>query len=367
MIACYTNVLALDVQHHRPVSLLEERESSWSPSIPRRDPSWSSTSARSTSSSSPAGSASSTSSRRSSATTSRPSAVRELNPLALILSGGPGASTSPAPRSAIRQLFRWASRCWASATACNWPARPWAARCRPARPREYGRAECRVLDRQRAPVPRRARRDRRLDEPRRPGPGRRRGLRPAGRHRHLPDRRRQASQSLPVYGLQFHPEVTHTPLRLADPGQLPRPDLRLPAALDDGDVHRARRSSRSASSVGPNDRVDLRPVRRRRFVGRAPPCWRRPSGRRSSASSSTTACSAQASGERWPTTFGRPLQGRPARRRCRRPVPRRPGRRDRPAGEAASASATRSSTSSATRPGRSPTPSSWPRARSTPT
>ena len=63
----------------------------------------------------------------------------------------------------------------------------------------------------------------------------------------------------------------------------------------------------------------------------------------------------------------RPLQGRPARRRRPRPLPdaldgRRPTRR-----RSGSGSATRSSTSSATRPARSPTRGSWRRGRSTPT
>ena len=34
-------------------------------------------------------------------------------------------------------------------------------------------------------------------------------------------------RSLPLYGLQFHPEVTHTPQGTHDPGQLPARRLRL--------------------------------------------------------------------------------------------------------------------------------------------
>ena len=60
--------------------------------------------------------------------------------------------------------------------------------------REYGRAQCRVTQAERA-VRRRARRDRRLDEPRRPGVAGLRRFPAAGRHRHLPVRRGEASRS----------------------------------------------------------------------------------------------------------------------------------------------------------------------------
>ena len=49
-----------------------------------------------------------------------------------------------------------------------------------------------------------------MDEPRRPGVAGVGRFPAAGRHRHLPRRRGEARQ-LPIYGLQFHPEVTHTP------------------------------------------------------------------------------------------------------------------------------------------------------------
>ena len=64
--------------------------------------------------------------------------------------GPAGASSSPAarpastrtrPRSAIRIFSISAFRCWASATACNWPARCSAARSTSAPAREYGRAQ----------------------------------------------------------------------------------------------------------------------------------------------------------------------------------------------------------------------------------
>ena len=75
-------------------------------------------------------------------------------------------------RGATRGSSTWACRSWGSATGCNSPARPWGARSRPTRPRVRPR---------RVPRPRRrtsrcsttSRADDRLDEPRRPGPGRR--------------------------------------------------------------------------------------------------------------------------------------------------------------------------------------------------
>ncbi len=60
--------------------------------------------------------------------------------------------------------------------------------------REYGRAHCRVTQPRRA-VRRHARRDRGVDEPRRPGVAGFRRFPAPGRHRHLPVRRGQASRS----------------------------------------------------------------------------------------------------------------------------------------------------------------------------
>ena len=46
-------------------------------------------------------------------------------------------------------------------------------------------------------------------------------------------------RSLPIYGLQFHPEVTHTPQGEADPAQLPVRRLRLHRHLEAGRLRRA--------------------------------------------------------------------------------------------------------------------------------
>ena len=92
--------------------------------------------------------------------------------------------------------------------------------------------------------------DDRLDEPRRPGAGRRRRLRPAGRDRHLPDRRRQAPRRGRSTASSSTPRSRTRPYGAADPGQLPRPGLRQPGHVEDGGVHRASRRARSRARSG---------------------------------------------------------------------------------------------------------------------
>ena len=102
---------------------------------------------------------------------------------------------------------------------------------------------------------------------------------------------RSGTASRPVYGLQFHPEVAHTPYGTLILGNFLDRICQQPAHLDDGGVHRAvgrrdrpRRSGRPTGSSAGSPAASIRRS--------PPPCWPRRSGRGSSASSSTTACSA---------------------------------------------------------------------------
>ena len=249
-----------------------------------------------------------------------------------------------------------------------WPQR--ARRRRRARPptREYGRAECPILDADEPLFQRRRRRETTVwmshgDQVH--------GRRPASAHRPapptLPDRRRSRHRSAPLYGLQFHPEVVAHRLRRAILGNFLYRSLRRPRRLDDGGVLERGGRRPIRERVGRGDRVvcglsggvdsavaaallasapwaervvcvfvdNGAAAHRRGGAGGAQPA-RRPRGSRS--------CVVDAR---------RPL---PRRARRRRPTPRRSGSR----------SATRSSTSSATRRSVDPRASaSWPRGRST--
>ena len=164
--------------------------------------------------------------------------VRELNPLALILSGGPSSVYEAGAPGATRACSTSASRSSASATACNWPAR-----------RSGGRSSPALLGSTAGPTCGCSTPDEPLfhdvphhttvwmshgDQVQIGG----RGFRPPGRDRDLPGRRRQAPRAA---GLRppVPPRGRPHAVRRPDPGQLPRPDLPEPALLDDGHVHRA--------------------------------------------------------------------------------------------------------------------------------
>ena len=132
----------------------------------------------------------------------------------------------------------------------------------------------------------------RLDEPRRPGPE---PLEPVpGRWRPTDTCPNAAVRhhTLPLYGLQFHPEVTHTQF-----GEQLLANFVRNVCGCHGDwkmslVHR--RADPVDPRAGRHEPRDLRALRRRRFLASRPRCCSRRSARSSRASSSTTACSAAA-------------------------------------------------------------------------
>ena len=182
--------------------------------------------------------------------------VRELNPLALDpLGRARRAFTNPERPTAIRQIFELGiadpGNLLRNATGLP---RPWAPRCRRSAAREFGRARVPGARPRRAALSRCAARDDRLDEPRRPDPGRRRRFLAAGRRLRPARSRRSRIVELPFYGLQFHPEVSHTPYGSLILGNF------LDRICQNPRTGRWGRSSSGRSSeilrrVGPTDRV----------------------------------------------------------------------------------------------------------------
>ncbi len=167
------------------------------------------------------------------------------------------------------------------------------------------------------------------------------------------------------YGVQFHPEVSHTPLRQRHPAQLPPRRLRVQRRLADGRVHRERRRRLPRESRRRARR--LRPLRRRGFLRRrhARPQSRSATG--CTASSWTTACCGENEvGER-AQHVPRPLRRGPGRRGRGGALPRQAARRDRPGAEAAHHRPHVHRGLPREGEDRSPALGSWRRARSTPT
>ena len=89
--------------------------------------------------------------------------------------------------------------------------------------------------------------------------------------------RRSRTPERGIYGIQFHPEVVHTPYGQHDPHDVPRGRLRLRADVVAGLDHR--RAGRADPRPGRRRARDLRALRRGRLVGRR--AARAPRGRRS--------------------------------------------------------------------------------------
>ena len=165
--------------------------------------------------------------------------IRELAPRGIILSGGPSSSydegRAARQRRALRSrragpghLLRRAAD--GAAAGRQGGRRPSGASTAARRCGSRTPAICSTASRP-------ARRSAGLDEPRRPRRGAARRLRGRGRERELPGGGGRGA-ARKFWGVQFHPEVAHTPRGGEILAQLPVPHLRLRAELDDGQLRR---------------------------------------------------------------------------------------------------------------------------------
>ena len=190
-----------------------EAPSTQPPQAPRpaRRPSSSSTSARSSRCSSPAASASAASTASSCRTTRPGSTIEKLKPRGVILSGGPASVYEHgAPHAPDLGLREAACPSWASATACSSSPTSSAARSSPSDHREYGHAVDAPGRRRVAALRRAAAVDAGLDVARRPHHAAAARL-PVDRPLRQLAVRGDERTARDMFGIQFHPEVVHTP------------------------------------------------------------------------------------------------------------------------------------------------------------
>ena len=136
--------------------------------------------------------------------------IQKHRPKGLILSGGPSSVYEGAAPKCDERLFTMGlpvlGICYGMQLACE----ALGGKVDSTTTREYGRARC-TIDTHSELFDGLPRRDRRVDEPRGPGDGSGRHFKPLARTSTCPIAAVK-HRDLPVYGLQFHPEVTHTPL-----------------------------------------------------------------------------------------------------------------------------------------------------------
>ena len=233
--------------------------------------------------------------------------------------------------------------------------------------REYGRATlpCRShADRLFAGVPDG---DRRLDEPRRPGAS----TLPQRFHRRSATtdtcpiaavKHAVAADLRPAVSSRSHP---HAARRARSCANFLYEICGCTGTWTLGNLHRA--NHRRAAPAGRQRPRHLRPVGRRRFVGRRGAAASGPSARSSPASSSTTACCARTKRQSVEPHLPRPFPRPICTSSMPTTIPRRAGRRHRSAGKAHDHRPRVHRRASTTKPPRSTTPNSSPRARSIPT